>query len=80
MESICFLFAAYLSERNKGNVSSFTAVFVLFKAERSVVRVCDVVCAPPHYFNKPILPADCSYIKRIADDPGSVNTFALKSG
>lgn len=40
--------------------------------EISSESVCDVVCAPPHYFNKPILPADCCYIKRMADDPCSV--------
>lgn len=68
MESICFLCAADLSERNKEKASSFTAVFVLFKAVRNpgsvCVCVCDVVCAPPHYFNKPTVPADCCYKKR----------------
>lgn len=52
-------------------------MFVLFKAERNLGSVCDVVCAPPHYFNKPIVPADCCYIKRIADDPSSVVKLIL---
>lgn len=41
------------------------------------VCVCDVVRAPPHYFNKSIVPADGCDIKRIADDPSFVVELIL---